>query len=207
MNQHLQRKHALEHSKTLVGWVADCLDGLTIKDLPHNRRLQMAMACQHLAIEHSQAIVALIDNEWYGSALALQRPLFEAVVRGVWLRYAATEHEVDVAVVGRFPKLETMTSVSPKSMSQGYPPPLQVLKDRWWKRLCGYTHGGPEQIFARLDHTGVRAAYSNEEVLAALRWSNMVQLFAGIQMANAADNPALAQAFMARDGDFDEEAS
>ena len=165
------------------------------------------MACQHLAIEHSHAIVALIDNESYGSALALQRPLFEAVVRGVWLRYAASEDEVDKAAKGRFPILERMTSESPESTSQGDPPPLQVLKDRWWKRLCGYTHGGPEQILARLDHTGVRATYLNEEVLAALRWSDLVQLFAGIQMADAADNAPLVQAFMAHDSDFDEEAS
>ena len=205
MDQHLQRKDALERSMTLGGWVADCLAGLTIRELPHSRRLQMAMACQHLAIEHSHAIVAFIDHGWDGSALALQRPLFEAVVRGVWLRYTATEHDVEKAAKGRFPKLERMTSESPESTSQGDPPPLQVLKDRWWKRLCGYAHGGPEQILARLDHTGVRATYLDEEVLAALRWSDMVQLFAGIQMAEAAENAALVQAFMARDSGFDEE--
>ncbi len=205
MNQNLQREDALERSKTLRGWVADCLDGLTIRDLPHNKRLQMAIACQHLAIEHSHAIVALVDNGWYGSALALQRPLFEAVVRGVWLRYAATEDEVDKAARGRFPRLERMTTESPESTNQDDPPPLQILKDRWWKRLCGYTHGGPEQILARLDHTGIRATYLDDEILAALRWSDMVQLFAGIQMADAAGNTPLVHAFMARDSDFGEE--
>ena len=197
--QHLQRKDALERSKSLGGWVADRLNGLTIRDLPLNRRLQLAMAFQHLAIEHSHAIVALIDHGWYGSALALQRSLFESLVRGVWLRYVASDHEVDMAAKGRFPTLERMTRESPESMSQSDPPPLQVLKQRWWKRLCGYTHGGPEQILARLDHTGIRATYLDEEVLAALHWSDVVQLFAGIQMADAADNAPLVQAFMARD--------
>ena len=199
MSQDSQIKAAVAKSGRLAVWVAKHLNGLPIEELPHNRRLQFAMAFQHLAIEHSQAIISLVDNELYGSALALQRPLFEAVVRGVWLRYTATPHEVERAAKGKFPSFETMTSNSPKSMNQSDDPPLQVLKHRWWSQLCDYTHGGPEQLLARLDHTGVRAIYLDEQVLAALRWSDTVQLFAGIQMADAANNAPLAQAFMARE--------
>lgn len=199
MNQDLQIKNAVKKSFILTDWVASCLNGLTIEGLRNNKRLQMAMGCQHLAIEHSQAIITLVDNELHGSALALQRPLFEAVVRGVWLRYTATSHEVDEAAKGMFPDFQTMTSNSPKSTNQSHDPPLQVLKQRWWSRLCSYTHGGPEQFLARLDHTGVRASYPNGQVLEAMRWSDIGQLFAGIQMAAAAKNEPLTQLFMARE--------
>ncbi len=207
MSINLQITRALEKSKSLVGFVAEGLNGLKIEELPQNRRLKLAMACQHLAIEHSQAIIALVDNKWYGSALALQRPLFDAVVRGVWLRYAATDDEIDKAAEGEFPTLEEMTSRSPKSMNQGDAAPLKVPKDLWWRRLCGYTHGGPEQLLARLDHTGIRANYSQEEILATLRWSDMAQLCAGVQMADAAGNGPLAQTFLDfhdREIDFEE---
>ncbi len=202
MNEDLQIKNSLAKSMSLASWITDHLNGLTIKNLPHDRRLQMAMACQHLAIEHSQAIIALIDKGWYGSALALQRPLFEAVVRGVWLRYTATDHEIDEAAKGHFPDLERMTSKSPESMNQGDAPPLKVLKDHWWRQLCGYTHGGPEQLLARLDHTGIQANYRTEEILAALRWSD-VQLLAAIEMATAADSASLVQAIVGHKTGFE----
>ena len=140
---------SLEGSKSLSGWVADQLHGLRIPDLSYNKRLQLAMACQHLAIEHAQAVIALVDNEFCGSVLALQRPMFEAVVRGVWLRYSATEKEITKAVQGKFPCFGTMTKNSPPSKDRNDDPPLKSLKDRWWKRLCDYTHPGSEQILAR----------------------------------------------------------
>ena len=64
--------------------------GVTVPILPDDKRLQLSLACQHLAIEHGQSIVVLFDDEIYGSALALLRPMFEALVRCVWLRYMAS---------------------------------------------------------------------------------------------------------------------
>ncbi len=48
---------SLKKSKKLSAWVADRLDGLKIPDLPNNRRIQLAMACHHLVIEHGQALL------------------------------------------------------------------------------------------------------------------------------------------------------
>ena len=198
MHEDFDISNSLEKSKNLSGWVADRLDGLRIPDPSNNKRSRLAMACQHLAIEHAQAIIALVDNEFYGSTLALQRPLFEAVIRGVWLRYSATDEEVDKAARGIFPNSERMTRNSPPPKDQNDAPPLRALKDKWWNHLCGYTHGGSEQILARLDHTGLRANYQRDEVMAALLWSDMIHLYSGVEMADAAFNEALSQTFLER---------
>lgn len=189
MHRNLNINDSLEESKDLLGWVEERLGGLRIRDLPDNRRLQLAMGCQHLAIEHAQAIVVLVDNQLCGSALALQRPLFEAVIRGIWLRCSATDEEVTKAEQGKFPRTKEMTRVSR---------PLEILRDRWWERMCGYTHPGREQILARIDSTGIRENYEPHEIVAALRWSDMIHLYCGVEMANAACNEALAEAFRER---------
>ena len=187
---------SLNKSKTFSEWVAARLDGLKIPELPNNKRLQLAMGSQHLAIEHAQAIIHLVDNKFYGSALALQRPMFEGIVRGVWLRYSATDVEVDNASNGKFPTTEEMVRGSPRLEDQADAPPLKEIKEKWWKRFCDYTHGGLEQIRARLNNVGLQDNYSSEDIMAALHWSDITQLYCGVEMASAACNVSLAQEFL-----------
>lgn len=188
----------LEASKELSAWVATQLDDLKIPELPCNKRLQLASACQHLAIEHAQSIICLIDHKLHGSAMALQRPMFEAVIRGVWLRYSATECQVDRAAKGKFPRPDDMAESSPSPKGQNDAPPLRALKDEWWKRFCGYTHGGTEQILARLGSSGIRTSFQSGEIIAALRWSDMIQLYSGTEILVAARDGALAKKFLHR---------
>lgn len=47
-----------------------------------------------LAIEHQMAIQDLVARQHLGSAFALVRPQFEALVRGIWLDLCATEDEL-----------------------------------------------------------------------------------------------------------------
>ena len=195
---------SLAKSKHLSAWVADALDGLKIPDLPNNKRLQLAMACHHLVIEHGQAIILLVDNELYGSALALQRPMFEAIVRGVWLRYSATDKEIDKAAAGRFPLLEEMARNSLRLNDKTNTPPLKDIKEMWWKRFCDYTHGGLEQIRARLDNSGLRANYDSANVMTALRWSDMAHLYSGVEVAVAASNESLARELLSCMRDYEQ---
>lgn len=192
MTKDIKIATSLEASKKLSDLIAACLNSLEMPELPYNKRLQLAMACQHLAIEHGQAIIHLVDNESYGSALALQRPMLEAIVRGVWIRYSATNNEVEKASTGKFPHTEIMVKNSPRLEDQNGTPPLKEIKEIWWKRFCDYTHGGSEQIRARLSNSGLQANYNNPDVIAALRWSDMAQLYSGVQIADAAKNEPLA---------------
>ncbi len=184
---------ALDNSIELSDWVAEKLCGLRIPELPNQKRLQLSMAFQHLAFEHAQAIVILVDNELVGSALALIRPMFEAIIRGVWLRYSASDEVIENFPKIKFPSPSEMAGNSPQSFSQSDSPPLSSLKERWWKTLCGYTHGGEEQICARLCETGLKESFEKDHVISALRWSEMIHCYSGLEMADAAGNNELAQ--------------
>lgn len=188
----------LAESKELSDWVASRLDGQKIPSLPRNKRLQCAMACQHLAIEHAQAIICLVDHEFHGSALALQRPMFEAIIRGVWLKYTATDNELDKAAKGDFPPTREMLRNSPHASDQNETPPLSALGEKHWNRLCGYTHGGTEQIIARLGSSGLRDGYQYDEIIGALHWSDMIQLYSGVEVVDVVGDEALAREFLDR---------
>lgn len=181
----------IEESKDISILIADQLNGLKIPDLPHDKRVQVAMACQHIAIEHAQAIIFLVDDGYYGPALALQRPMFEALARGVWLKYSARDEELDKAMRGKFPRINEIVGSDwpPKKLHDNSP--LEALKATWWKRLCDYTHTGPYQIRSRLDNTGLRSNYQQEDVIALLRWSDMVHLFSALELALAANKQDL----------------
>ena len=79
-------KSLKESERTLI-WIVDNINGLKVPDLPASKRLALAASCLHMAIEHGQAIVVLTQEKCFGSALALQRSLFEAYSQeAVWLR-------------------------------------------------------------------------------------------------------------------------
>ncbi len=196
MKESLSIDETLDDSRELGNWVADRLDGLRIPSLPDCKRMQLSMASLHLAIEHAQSIVILVDDEKFGTALAILRPMFEAVVRGVWLRYSASGNQVYDATRGNFPIFRVMTSSSPAWEDSGETVPLDVVRKKVWVQLCGYTHGDCGQLGARLGSTGLRAQYPTDEIMAALRWSDAIQLYCGVELADAAGAPTLAQTFL-----------
>ena len=180
----------LKQSERILISVADQLDGLRLPDLPNEKQLQLAVGCLHVAIEHAQAIVVLIQEKCFGSALALQRPLIEAYWRGLWLRYAATADEVNQAGQDCFPKKDKIDKALKARFDDGaFTPPE-------WHKLCSYTHTGYMQVGARLTVDGVRSNYTLEEVRQALRYADMMQLASSIVIAGAAGNPALAQSML-----------
>ena len=182
-----------ESERTLI-WVADSINGLRLVNLPHDARLQLAVGCLHVAIEHAQAIVILVQEKCFGSALALQRPLFEAFSRGLWLRHAATKEEVGSAGRDRFPTNKDIARTLESRLDVTFP----YLANDTWRTLCGYTHTGFQQISARLTRDGLRSNYSLDEVQQALRASDLIQLASAIELAGGAANERLSRAILDR---------
>jgi hypothetical protein len=82
-------------SKESILWVQQQVDGLTLAE--PCKRSHVSAACLINSIEHGMAILVLVDEGLYGSALALVRLQFEAYVRGTWLAQSASDNEVDKA--------------------------------------------------------------------------------------------------------------
>jgi hypothetical protein len=186
------RSAVLKESIEVLRWIHANLDGLKVPVLPTSKRAQLAGGCWLVAIEHSQAIVVLVEHMLYGSALAMQRPLFEAYLRGMWLMHAATETDVDAAGRDEFPRDVNKLLDGVRRAGADH---LVHIKEQWWSRMCSLTHTGYQQIGARLTAEGLGQAYNETEVSQALAWADGVGLLVVVALSTlAGDQPRAREA-------------
>ena len=62
-----------------------------------------AAASFGIALDHHAAIVFLMKNTFYSSSFALLRSLFEAYLRGLWLKHCASDKQVSTFFRGGEP--------------------------------------------------------------------------------------------------------
>jgi len=96
----------------------------------------------HVAFEHHDAIIVLVDHNGYGSAFAPMRFFFEAYVRGMWLLECASDVELD-----RFQqeKLDRTFGALIQDIEklQGFSSGvLSTAKKQKWGLLNSFTHSG-----------------------------------------------------------------
>ncbi len=153
---------------------------------------QVFIALYSLAVEHHGAILHLLKAGMFdGSALALTRPLIEAVHRAMWVQYCGKLSDVEAIRDGkeRYPKFPDMVDAIEKATpsSDGL---FMILKP-FINSLHGYTHGGLEQLGRRFDkEDNVRATYPDDlkrEVINATTSYLVMLAVAFCQMAAEAD--------------------
>ena len=77
---------AVGRSEDTAEWIYEKVNGLRLAE-SGGKRAHIAAGALYTAVEHEQAIVALIAQGLHGSALALLRLQFEGLVRGMWLTF------------------------------------------------------------------------------------------------------------------------
>jgi hypothetical protein len=140
--------NAFDESDRLVAELLEVIDLPTID----SQRIQISATACSLALEHWQSTRALLRFGLFPSALVVQRAQFEAIVRSVWLSYAARED--DVAKLAATLDLESeqaaknmptvhemMQDVQKKAPAPAYAA-LDGFKQHSWKALNSYTHAG-----------------------------------------------------------------
>lgn len=187
IDSHVQR------SIELIKWIAESLDGLKIPTLPTERRTQLSAATLHVAIEHHQAIVLLVEQGLHASAFALMRVLFEAYVRGCWLATAASDHEVARADHDEFPPFGSMVK-SIEACGAAPADSLTVIKAKHWDSLNSLTHTGGAQRELRLTPEGLGYPNSDTFVHDSLKWGNTIGLLAARGLSILAGDPHLYEA-------------
>lgn len=120
-----------------------------------------AVACS-MALEHWGAARQLFSSGLLPSGMVVQRAQFEALVRSVWLLYAATEEKIaklsatltleNELAAKNIPQIADMISaIEKKAPSQAYDA-LNRFKENSWKALNSYAHAGIHPI--RRHHEG-----------------------------------------------------
>lgn len=110
---------------------------------PSSRENLGAVYCS-IALDHREAIILLVRHGAFSSASALARAVYEACIRGLWARFAATEEQVE-RVIGKgiLPKFETVAKELAAHEEMGL---LARVRNEVWGPLSEYAHSGKRQI-------------------------------------------------------------
>lgn len=140
-----------DRSSSFLGAVCDAVGN--IAPYPEDR-YTVALQSGWLSIEHGIAAQALIAANLASPGITLIRTQFEALVRGIWLMYAASDDWVEK--LGKPLTIETAASGNDAPMlakmlkhlhaSERTPPALldqlQSCRSTVWEALNSYAHGG-----------------------------------------------------------------
>ncbi|TCG04911.1 hypothetical protein BZM27_37435 [Paraburkholderia steynii] len=187
-NDALLRAQQRSHS-----WMVSCariLDGVTFSTTMRSR---VAVALQHLCIEHHQGAHTLIEQNVRGSAFALYRPQFEAYARGLWYQYCASDANVDRYMQGAEPPRISKIA-SDLAKVTGYPGRVVLeVKQGTWGAMCAFTHGGAVQVKARSVGDEIRQSYSDRHAAQLLDSTAVLSYLAALAIAAVADDGNLAK--------------
>jgi hypothetical protein len=142
---------------------------LARKQAPTGDRNTLLIAYLSLAFEFHRAILSLIEQQFYGAAFALVRPIIEATVRAhvtlmasdeVLQRLYSDEYRTNLATVGA--EIDAAFS-------------LEGFFERFLKQartaLHSYTHAGLLQLGRRFRGTDLAVNYREDEIIEVIRAS------------------------------------
>jgi hypothetical protein len=145
---------------------------LELIDLPlcnDTARVGIADVACSLSLEHWHSVRRLLADDLMSSALVVHRSQFEAVLRSVWLTYAAPD--ADVAKLTTVLDLESeqaaknlsqaqhMMEALAKSGPKEAHAALARFKDNSWKALNSYAHAGIHPLRRHADGYPVALAH------------------------------------------------
>jgi len=180
----------LSKSGELRASIAAHREHLTV--YPGQRHVSSATAAA-ISLEHADAVLVLADVGTYASALALFRVQYEALVRGVWLLYAASDGWVEklsaplnteTARKGNegpmlSKMLEELDGKTPPAVVQQ----LSEFKTYSWKALSSYVHVGLHPLTRTVE------GYPAVLVEQMLRQSNGLALMATMLLTILSGDP------------------
>ncbi|MBT9594603.1 MAG: hypothetical protein IV094_01285 [Vitreoscilla sp.] len=117
---------------------------------------ELARVAASLAVEHWLASLALLSSGLLSAAAVVHRAQYEAVLRSVWIRYSASEVQLEklaqVVNTQTSQAAQSLASSSEmmKAIEHDAPRPLvialQTFRDNSWKSLNSYAHAGLHAI-------------------------------------------------------------
>lgn len=176
----------LDSARKLVQWIAERQDGIEIKS---DNAIRVPGVLLDLCLEHQVGIVHLVTGRMNGSAFALIRPQFEALVRALWLSLCASAEDVQAFVDSDHLPLHFGQLVEAIEKHNDFESKvLSGVKKAAWKAMHGYTHGGMHQIARRIKDSSIEPSYDPQEIIEVLKASGTFGLMALLQIGRLASN-------------------
>jgi hypothetical protein len=182
----------VEHLKRSEGVAHFCDDLLADIRVQHSTQAVLALASFHQVFEHHIAIITLLKSNYAGSAFTLLRPIWEGLLRGLWLLHVATNEQIDILLKDdKFPPRkcmqEAIASAHEKFDRAGL---ARIVGEKTWDAMCSYAHGGTRPLLRRIEAEATTAVYSDEEKAELLRGADFFMLLAAQEAIAISDRQA-----------------
>jgi len=149
----MQPHDIFEESDALAEELLAVIDLPLFEDSPRVKTSDVACS---LALEHWHSVRTLLRGGLLSSALVVHRAQFEALVRSVWLTYAASDVNITKLTATLSLESEQMAKNMPQvakmmqDLAEKAPPQaydaLSRFKEESWKALNSYAHAGIHPI-------------------------------------------------------------
>jgi hypothetical protein len=158
-------------------------------DMIATDRHRIVGAAFAIATDHHAAIVVLMRHTLYSSSFALLRVLFEAYLRGLWLKYCASDEQASRVFHGEEPPKTMVAEIeATEAFSNGE---LSHIKKKSWGAMCAYTHTGGLHLQRWQSESAVEPTFDEDELEECL---NAAELFGAmaclelVQLSKDGDN-------------------
>ena len=126
--------------------------------------------------DHHHAIVFLLKHTFYSSSIVLLRSVFEAYLRGLWLKHCATDAEIQTFMKGK-PEENAIMIATIDAIPEFGERTLSLIKKNAWKTMCAYTHTGGLHLQRWQSQDGIEPNFDAAELE---EWLNSSELFAAM---------------------------
>jgi hypothetical protein len=157
------------------------LHGLTNEiEMLETMKNRAASTCFVIAQDHHAAMVLLMKNTFYSSSFALLRSIFEAYLRGLWLKHCATEAQANEFFQGTEPPKTMVAEIEETpDFSDSV---LSRIKRKNWNTMCEFTHTGGLHLQRWQSHDAVEPKFDEEELEECLNCAELFGAMAGLEL-------------------------
>jgi len=159
----------------------------------NNNKSTAILTMIDIASEHSVALRELTRNRLLTSAMAMLRLQYEAVVKAIWLLYAASDSAIEKLVApltaeseqianNRLPSFSDMMKEIERKGGPGVYRHLSQFRDYSWRPLNSFVHSGIHAVNRNKEGYPVALLYS------AIRQSNNLTHMSAITLAYLLEN-------------------
>ncbi|MCW8930748.1 MAG: DUF5677 domain-containing protein [Gammaproteobacteria bacterium] len=162
----------LQEAKEIGSWLHGKVNNISV---PNDKRTVMALSILQQALDVTDGLVILLENNLPGPALALARPMHEGYVRGVWLLAHASEESVERFETGRcpnFPELLKQIGDDPETGGAF----IKGMTDLNLSSFHDLTHGGMEHVIRRTTGSAIEPNYSEDEIINLIKIRNQYSM-------------------------------
>lgn len=157
-------------------------------EVPRTEKNRAAAASFCIAQDHHAAIVFLMKNTFYSSSLALLRILFEAFLRGIWLKHCATDAQVSAFFRGEEPPKNMIAEIEfTEAFTGGI---LSSIKKNTWRTMCDFTHTGGLHLQRWQSQDAVEPEFAEDELEECLNCAEIFGALAGLELVQMSKSNA-----------------